>query len=159
MSSQRRSSLRFIEKNNLGISNVSKPNTRETPDYYTLYQLLTCRIQLNINLFYFVSFDCNISYYNRLKIKKEVFVFLLQSFLITLINLGAQIWGAQTWYTTINFGINQPEYLWVIVTLVDKIIWNIPLFDLPWCSNKHQNCATIDFLCGTFQDGGLDLLW
>ena len=40
--------------------------------------------------------------------KKELFGFVLQSFFITLIDLGAQIRGAQTWYTIVNFGLNQP---------------------------------------------------
>ena len=35
-----------------------------------------------------------------------MFVFL--SVFITLIDLGAQIRGAQTWYTIVNFGLNQP---------------------------------------------------
>ena len=40
--------------------------------------------------------------------KKELFVFVLISFFITLISLGAQIRGAQTRYTVVNFGLNQP---------------------------------------------------
>ena len=39
--------------------------------------------------------------------KKELFVFVLISFFITLINLGAQIQGAQTQYTVVSFGLNQ----------------------------------------------------
>ena len=35
--------------------------------------------------------------------KKELFVFVLISFFITLISL-----GAQTRYTVVNFGLNQP---------------------------------------------------
>ena len=42
----------------------------------------------------FFVFDYNISYYNTLKMKKELFVFVLLSFFITLINLGVQIRGA-----------------------------------------------------------------
>ena len=37
--------------------------------------------------------------------KNEIFVFVLLSFFITLINL-----GAQTQYTVVNFGLNQPLY-------------------------------------------------
>ena len=40
--------------------------------------------------------------------KKELFVFVLISFFITLSNLAAQIGGAQTQYTVVNFGLNQP---------------------------------------------------
>ena len=40
--------------------------------------------------------------------KKELFVFVLISFFITLISLDAQIRGAQTRYTVVNFGLNQP---------------------------------------------------
>ena len=40
--------------------------------------------------------------------KNQLFVFVLLSFFITLIDLGAQIWGAQTRYTVANFGLNQP---------------------------------------------------
>ena len=39
--------------------------------------------------------------------EKELFVFVLLSFFINLINLGAQIRGAQTRYTVVNFGLNQ----------------------------------------------------
>ena len=40
--------------------------------------------------------------------KKKLFMFVLPTFFITLINLGAQIRGAQTQYTIDNFGLNQP---------------------------------------------------
>ena len=40
--------------------------------------------------------------------KKELFVFVLLSLFITLINLGTQIWGTQTRYTIVKFGLNQP---------------------------------------------------
>ena len=43
--------------------------------------------------------------------KKELFVFALLSFFITLINLGAQIRGAQTRYTIVNLVLNQPLYI------------------------------------------------
>ena len=61
----------------------------------------------SILICYFV-FDYNISYYNTFKLKKELFVFVLLSFFITLINLVTQIQGAQTRYTVISFGLNQP---------------------------------------------------
>ena len=41
-------------------------------------------------------------------LKKELFLFVLLLFFITLINLGTQIQGAQTWYTVVSFGLNQP---------------------------------------------------
>ena len=40
--------------------------------------------------------------------KKELFLFVFLSVFITLIDLGAQIRGAQTRYTVVNFGRNQP---------------------------------------------------
>ena len=40
--------------------------------------------------------------------KKELFLFVFLSVFITLIDLGAQIQGAQTRYTVVNFGLNQP---------------------------------------------------
>ena len=40
--------------------------------------------------------------------KKELFLFVFLSIFITLIDLGAQIRGAQTQYTVVNFGLNQP---------------------------------------------------
>ena len=40
--------------------------------------------------------------------KKELFVFVLLSFFITLINLDAQIRGSQTRHTVVNFDLNQP---------------------------------------------------
>ena len=39
--------------------------------------------------------------------KQELFVFVLLSFFITIINLGAQIWGAQTRYTVVNLILNE----------------------------------------------------
>ena len=40
--------------------------------------------------------------------KKELFEGTFWSVFITLIDLGAQIRGAQTRYTVVNFGLNQP---------------------------------------------------
>ena len=40
--------------------------------------------------------------------KKELFLFVFLSVFITLIDLGAQIRAAQTRYTVVNFGLNQP---------------------------------------------------
>ena len=37
--------------------------------------------------------------------KKELFLFVLLSFFIALINFGAQIRGTQTRYTVVNFGL------------------------------------------------------
>ena len=37
--------------------------------------------------------------------KKELFLFVLLSFFIALINFGAQIRGPQTWYTVVSFGL------------------------------------------------------
>ena len=40
--------------------------------------------------------------------KKELFLFVFLSVFIILVDLGAQIQGAQTQYTIVNFGLNQP---------------------------------------------------
>ena len=40
--------------------------------------------------------------------KKELFLFVFLSVFITLVDLGAQIQGAQTQYTVVNFGLSQP---------------------------------------------------
>ena len=79
----------MIEKNNLGVGNVNTPTARHVLGYYTLYRLLTFRRKLYINLLF--CFDYNINYYNALKMKKELFVFVLLSIFITLINLDAKI--------------------------------------------------------------------
>ena len=63
---------------------------------------------INSTLTWFFVFDCNISYFSTLKKKKELFLFVLLSFFITLINLDSQIWGTQTWCTVVNFGLNEP---------------------------------------------------
>ena len=42
----------LIEKNNLGISNVTMPTTTYVLGYYALYRLLTFRSKLNINLLF-----------------------------------------------------------------------------------------------------------
>ena len=55
----------------------------------------------------FIKILTNISYYNTLKMKKELLVLVLLPFFITLINLGTQIQGAQTRYN-VNYGLNQP---------------------------------------------------
>ena len=43
--------------------------------------------------------------------KKELFLFVFVSVFITLIDLGAQIRDAQTRYTVVNFGLNQPLHI------------------------------------------------
>ena len=43
--------------------------------------------------------------------KKELFLFVFLSVFITLIDLGAQIRVAQTQYTIVNFGLNQPLHM------------------------------------------------
>ena len=63
---------------------------------------------VNSILICFFVFDCNINHYSTLKMKKELFLFVFLSVFITLIDLGAQIRGAQTRYTVVNFGRNQP---------------------------------------------------
>ena len=84
-----------VDKNNLGVGNVTMPTKIR---FRLLNSILTC---------YFV-FGYNISYYNTLKLKRELFVFVLLSFFITLMNLGARIRGAQTRYTVVSFGLDQP---------------------------------------------------
>ena len=42
--------------------------------------------------------------------EKELFFFVFLSVFITLIDLGTQIRGAQTRYTIINFGLDQPLF-------------------------------------------------
>ena len=64
----------------------------------------TTYIQASVFL---VGFDYNICSYNTLKMKK-IIALDLKSFFITLIHLGAQIRDTQTWYTIVNFGLNQP---------------------------------------------------
>ena len=76
-------------KNNLGVGNVNAPATRYVLGHCTLYRLLTFR--RNSILTCFFVFDYNISYYDKELKKKELFVFVLLIFFITLINLGAQI--------------------------------------------------------------------
>ena len=85
---------KLIEKNNLGAGNANTSATRYVLGYYTLYRPFTFRSKLDINML----FHYNISYYNTLKTKEKLFVFVLLSFFITLISLGAQIQGAQTRY-------------------------------------------------------------
>ena len=46
--------------------------------------------------------------------KKELFLFVFLSVFITLIDLGVQIRGAQTRYTVVNTGLNQPLDLYKI---------------------------------------------
>ena len=40
--------------------------------------------------------------------KKKLFLFAFLYVFVTLTDLGAQIRGAQTRYTVVNFGLNQP---------------------------------------------------
>ena len=53
--------------------------------------------------------------------KKELFLFVFLSVFITLLDLGAQIWGAQTQYTVVNFGLNQP--LKMQLELIKQLRW------------------------------------
>ena len=73
----------------------------------------------------FFVFDYDSSYYNTLKMKKELFVLVLIFFFITWINLGAQIRGAQTRYTFADFGLSQP--------LTDLVFF---IFSLTGCNDK-----------------------
>ena len=70
--------------------------------------------EVNSMLSCFFVFDYNVSYYNTLKMGlltlKELFVFVLLSFFITLINL-----GAQTLYTVVNLASINP---WQLVLFV-----------------------------------------
>ena len=43
--------------------------------------------------------------------EKELFLFVFLSIFITLIDMGAQIQNAQTRYTVVNFGFNEPMFL------------------------------------------------
>ena len=96
----------LIEKNNLGVGNVNTPATRYVLGYYNCTDYLNSGVN-SIFTNGFLS-DYNISYYNTLKMKKKLFVFILLSFFISLINLGAPIRGAQIRYAVFNFGLNQP---------------------------------------------------
>ena len=65
--------------------------------------------KLNINLLFFV-FDYNISYYNKIKdwtINIKGTICVCFTIFFYFFNLGAQIRGTQTWYTVVNFGLNQ----------------------------------------------------
>ena len=86
----------------MGISNVTMSDMR-----YILGCIDYLHLGINSILTCFFVFDYNISHYNVLKMKKELFVFVLISFFITLSNLVTQIRGAQTRYTVVNFGLNQ----------------------------------------------------
>lgn len=66
----------LIEKNDLGIGNESKLTTINILDYYTSHRILALRIKLDISLL-FVGYGNNIIYQNILKMKKELFVFVL----------------------------------------------------------------------------------
>ena len=96
----------LIEKNSLNVGNVNMSTARYILGYYTLYRLLT--LGVNSILIYFFVYDYNINHYNTLKTKKKLFLFVFLSVFVTLIDLGAQIRGAQTWCTVVNFGLNQP---------------------------------------------------
>ena len=72
----------LIEKNNLGVRNINTSTSRFTIHlgYNTLYRLLTFRKKLILTCFF--VFDYNISYYNTLKMKKELFVLFYYLFLL-----------------------------------------------------------------------------
>ena len=86
--------------------------------------------------------------------KKELFVFVLISFFITLISLGAQIRGAQTRYTVVNFGLYQPlppEYTSNKKDLSDGCqLWTYTRhFTVPHILGligKTKNCALTTFI-------------
>ena len=85
--------------------------------------------------------DYNISYYNALKMKQELFVFILRSFFITLINLGCPIRGAQTRYTIARFGFNQlfPTQCFQKSHILKTILW-------PFSEDRLQRrCLSVKF--------------
>ena len=79
--------------------------------------------------------DYNISYCNTLRMKKELYVFVLLSFFITLINLGAQILDAQTRYTAVSFALNQP-----LRYLTDFSV-NASQSEIDQLSDEESNCG------------------
>ena len=66
-----------------------------------MYRLLTFRSKLDINMLF-----CFLLQY--IKPEERTISVCLLLFFITLINLGTQIRGAQTRYTIVSFGLNQP---------------------------------------------------
>lgn len=66
----------LIGKNDLGVGTESKLTKINILDYYTSHRILALRIKLDISLL-FVGYGNNIIYQNILKMKKELFVFVL----------------------------------------------------------------------------------
>ena len=67
--------------------------------------------------------------------KKELYVFVLLSFFITLINLGAQIRDAQRRYTAVSFALNQP-----LRYLTDFSV-NASQSEIDQLSDEESNCG------------------
>ena len=95
----------LTEKKQLGIGNVNTPAKRFLGTILCIDYLHS---GVNSILTCFFVFVNNVSYYKTLKMKRKLFEEETILFFITLINLGAQIRGAQTQYTIANFGLNQP---------------------------------------------------
>ena len=76
--------------------------------YATIHCIDFLHSGVNSILICFFVFDYNINHYNTLKMKRELFLFVFLSVFITLIDLGTQVWGTQTRYTVVNFGLKQP---------------------------------------------------
>ena len=89
----------------------------------TIYCIDYLHSRVNLILTCFFVFDYNISYYNTLKMKKELFVFVLLSFFITLINLGTQ--------TRFTIVFNQPQECEICLLDLSYSLW------IAWkCSGK-----------------------
>ena len=73
----------------------------------TIHCIDYVRSGVNSILTCYIVFGYNISYCNTVKLN-ELFVFVLLSFFITLMNLSVQIRGAQTRHTVVSFDLNQP---------------------------------------------------
>ena len=70
-------------------------------------------------IYFFFRFWLQYSLLTYIKDEEGTICVCFTIFFVTLIDLGSQIWGAETWYYTIfNFGLNQFRYM--LCTLNDK---------------------------------------
>ena len=101
----------MIQKDNLNVG--SETIAEKILDYFTSYKLLTGVI--SVLTYHFVSSDYNINFYQTFKMKKELFLLVLQSFYSSSNLIGCSklrhpkmVYCCQLWPQTPDHAVHEP---------------------------------------------------
>ena len=143
--------------------NINTPTIRYVLGYY-IYCIDYVHSGVNLILTCYFVFGYNISYYNTLKLKKELFVFVLLSFFITLITFKVPKHGIPL---SVLASINP----WLIpqcipdyghLDLVHSFVWflsNATYCSQDICSFWYFRSVVICILCVTLQLFVCSVIW